>query len=105
MTPDNVVVQQFDLTNTDPTAVPVTAPTVSGQSTTTEGLRLTRKQLALKVLALKVATWIKWNLDVLEKSLPIPKQLFLLRDLCTISFGKRVAIPLTNEFQPIISKN
>ena len=105
MVPDNVVVPQFDLTNPDAAAIPVVPPVVSAVAPqNVEGLRLTRKQLALKILALKVATWLKWNLDVFEKNLPIPKQLFLLRDLCTISFGKRVTIPFTNEFQPKISK-
>lgn len=102
MAPDNVVVPQFDLTTTDPTAMPVPPPTVAPN---VEVFCLTRKQLALKVLALKVATWMKWNLDVFEKNLPIPKQLFLLRDLCTISFGKRVTIPFTIEFQATTSKN
>ena len=105
MVPDNVVVPQFDLTNPDGAAIPIVPPVVSAVAAqNVEGLRLTRKQLALKILALKVATWLKWNLDVFEKNLPIPKQLFLLRDLCTISFGKRVTIPFTNEFQPKISK-
>ncbi|KAM7342295.1 integrator complex subunit 8 [Cochliomyia hominivorax] len=104
MAPDNVVIPQFDLTNSDPSAMPVPpSAVVSGVPNNMEALRLTRKQLALKVLALKVATWLKWNLDVFEKNLPIPKQLCLLRDLCTISFGKRVSIPLTNEFQAKIT--
>lgn len=102
MTPDNVIVQQFDLTNNETTAIPTGAGNIPPPNT--EGLRLTRKQMALKLLALKVATWLKWNLDVLEKNLSIPKQLFLLRDLCTISFGKCVGIPLTNDFQAQISK-
>lgn len=104
MAPDNVIVPQFDLTNPEPAAMPMAQPAVGNVTANVEGLRLTRKQLALKVLALKVATWLKWNLDVFEKNLPIPKQLCLLRDLCTISFGKRVSIPLTNEFQAKISK-
>ncbi|XP_075164917.1 integrator complex subunit 8 [Haematobia irritans] len=103
MTPDNVVVQQFDLTNTEPASIPSGPAGIVGVQPSNDGLRLSRKQIALKVLALKVATWLKWNLDVLEKNLSIPKQLFLLRDLCTISFGKSVGIPLTNEFQPTIT--
>lgn len=104
MAPDNVA-PQFYLTNPDASAIPVVQPAVSVVAPqNVELLRLSRKKLALKILALKVATWLKWNLDVFEKNLPIPKQLFLLRDLCTISFGKRVIIPLTTEFQPKISK-
>uniref|UniRef100_A0A1A9ZGI3 INTS8 TPR repeats domain-containing protein n=1 Tax=Glossina pallidipes TaxID=7398 RepID=A0A1A9ZGI3_GLOPL len=97
MTPDTILPQQFNVT---PTSEPLAA--VSSSSTpvpSNEGLFLTHKQMALKVLALKVATWLKWNLDVLEKNLPIPKQLFLLRDLCTLSFGKKVGIPLSADFQ------
>lgn len=102
MTPDTILPQQFNVT---PTSEPLAA--VSSSSTpvpSSEGLFLTHKQMALKVLALKVATWLKWNLDVLEKNLPIPKQLFLLRDLCTLSFGKKVGIPLSADFQMKISK-
>lgn len=62
------------------------------------GLQLTRKQLALKILELKVATWLKWDLDLLEKSLPVVMQLSLLRDLCTISYGRPVSIPFASDF-------
>uniref|UniRef100_A0A1A9WIS6 INTS8 TPR repeats domain-containing protein n=1 Tax=Glossina brevipalpis TaxID=37001 RepID=A0A1A9WIS6_9MUSC len=102
MTPDTILPQQFNVTPTNESLPPVpsaaTPPIPSN-----EGLFLTHKQMALKVLALKVATWLKWNLDVLEKNLPIPKQLFLLRDLCTLSFGKKVGIPLSVDFQAKIT--
>lgn len=62
------------------------------------GLQLTRKQLALKILELKVATWLRWDLDALEKSLPVLMQLALLRDLCTISYGRSLSIPLSSDF-------
>ncbi|EDW74622.1 uncharacterized protein Dwil_GK22022 [Drosophila willistoni] len=67
------------------------------------GLQLTRKQLALKILELKVATWLRWDLDMLEKQLPVVMQLGLLRDLCTISYGRPVAIPLASDFNMQIS--
>ncbi|XP_039481951.1 integrator complex subunit 8 [Drosophila santomea] len=67
------------------------------------GLQLTRKQLALKILELKVATWLKWDLDALEKNLPVIMQLALLRDLCTISYGCPLSIPLPNDFDVKIS--
>ncbi|KAM8712151.1 hypothetical protein ACLKA7_012644 [Drosophila subpalustris] len=67
------------------------------------GLQLTRKQLALKILELKVATWLRWDLDVLEKSLPVVMQLGLLRDLCTISYGRAVSIPFASDFDFRIS--
>lgn len=69
-------------------------PQMAGEN----GLQLTRKQLALKILELKVATWLKWDLDALEKNLPVLMQLALLRDLCTISYGRSLCIPLPSEF-------
>ncbi|ALC42113.1 IntS8 [Drosophila busckii] len=68
------------------------------------GLQLTRKQLALKILELKVATWLRWDLDLLEKNLPVIMQLGLLRDLCIISYGRAVSIPLPSDFDMKISK-
>lgn len=67
-------------------------------------LQLTRKQLALKILELKVATWLRWDLDALEKGLPVLMQLGLLRDLCTISYGRVVSIPFPNDFDFKICK-
>jgi len=83
-----------------------TTPTASGgvgmphspQRPAEKGLQLNRKQLALKILELKVATWLKWDLDALEKNLPVIMQLALLRDLCTISYGCSLSIPLPNDF-------
>ncbi|KAH8284495.1 hypothetical protein KR018_000094 [Drosophila ironensis] len=69
------------------------------------GLQLTRKQLALKILELKVATWLRWDLDALEKSLPVLMQLALLRDLCTISYGRTVTIPLASDFDMKIASS
>ncbi|EDW00928.1 integrator complex subunit 8 [Drosophila grimshawi] len=66
-------------------------------------LQLTRKQLALKILELKVATWLRWNLDVLENGLPVLMQLALLRDLCTISYGRAISIPFASDFDMKIS--
>lgn len=80
----------------------VTGPTATNNIT--DGLRLSKKQMALKILALKLGTYLKWDLDMMEKQLPISKQLFLLRDLCTISFGKKICIPLPIDFDPTISK-
>jgi len=70
----------------------------SPQRPAEQGLQLTRKQLALKILELKVATWLKWDLDALEKNLPVIMQLALLRDLCTISYGSPFSIPLPSDF-------
>lgn len=60
-----------------------------------EGLKIGRKQLALKILALKIASFLKWKLEILEKSLSLQKQLQLLSDLCTVTSGKIVTLPLS----------
>ncbi|XP_054738863.1 integrator complex subunit 8 [Anastrepha obliqua] len=110
VTPDVIMPPQYDLTVPEAENLPGGIPVTPGAGVTSsapmgniDGLRIPRKQIALKILTLKVATWLKWNLDVLEKSLPIPKQLFLLRDLCTVCFGKLITIPLQQDFQPKIS--
>lgn len=56
-----------------------------------------RKQLAIKILELKIAScdFIHWNLDVIEKYLPISKQVQLLSDLCSITSGRLVNLPLS----------
>jgi integrator complex subunit 8 len=58
-------------------------------------LKLGRKQLALKILALKVASFFNWKLDVIEKNLAIQKQVQLLSDLCSITSGRIVNLPLS----------
>lgn len=58
-------------------------------------LKLGRKQLALKVLALKVASFINFNLGIIEKNLTIQKQVQLLSDLCSIVSGRLVNLPLS----------
>lgn len=88
MSPDHQIAQ-YDLTGPE---IEQVAPPQA------ENFRLVRKQLALKVLTLKVATHLKWNLDVIERSLPVQKQIFLFRDLCTIAFGKPILIPLPLDF-------
>ncbi|XP_055692605.1 integrator complex subunit 8 [Lutzomyia longipalpis] len=57
---------------------------------------LGRKQVALKILTLKVASHLKWNLDVIE-TLSLQKQIQLLDDLCTITSGTLVSLPLTSD--------
>lgn len=42
--------------------------------------------------------------DIIEKHLPIQKQISLLRDLCTISFGKICTVPIPLEFDCVPSK-
>ncbi|XP_038209014.1 integrator complex subunit 8 [Zerene cesonia] len=49
--------------------------------TTPTTLQFTKKQLALKILALKVAPSLHWNLDTLENNLPPHIQQQLMQDL------------------------
>lgn len=58
-------------------------------------LKLGRKQLALKILSLKVASYLNFNLETFEKFLPIQKQIQLLSDLCSIASGRLVNLPLS----------
>jgi integrator complex subunit 8 len=60
-----------------------------------EGLVFGRKQMALKILALKVSSYLKWDLATLEKCLPIQKQVQILGDLCSITSGRIVNLPLS----------
>ncbi|GBP04090.1 Integrator complex subunit 8 [Eumeta japonica] len=50
MTPDNMVVPQFDLTSAEPTVMPMVPPVIAPN---VEALRLTRKQLAFKSISFK----------------------------------------------------
>ncbi|XP_015607164.1 integrator complex subunit 8 [Cephus cinctus] len=56
------------------------------------------KTLALKILSLKVATYLKWDLDLLQKKLPLPMQLTLLQDLFYITTDVIVEIPAVPEY-------
>lgn len=60
-----------------------------------EGLKMGRKQLALKILALKVAAHLKFNLDIFETHLPLIRQVQLLSDLCTVTSGKQQNLPIS----------
>lgn len=60
-----------------------------------EGLKMGRKQLALKILALKVAAHLKFNLDIFETHLPLIRQVQLLSDLCTVTSGKPQNLPIS----------
>jgi integrator complex subunit 8 len=51
--------------------------------------------LALKILSLKVASFFHFNLETFEKHLPLQKQVQLLSDLCSISSGRLVNLPLS----------
>ncbi|XP_029033449.1 integrator complex subunit 8 isoform X4 [Osmia bicornis bicornis] len=60
--------------------------------------KLTHRNLALKILSLKVAAYLKWDLDILEKKLPLPIQLTLLQDLFYVTSDLSVEIPVVPEF-------
>lgn len=73
----------------------ITTPDIESAMNRHEGLKIGRKQLALKILGLKVASHLKWNLQVLEKNLTLQNQVQLLSDLCTVTSGKMVNLPLS----------
>lgn len=73
----------------------VTTPDIESAMNRNEGLKIGRKQLALKILGLKVASYLKWNLQVLERNLSLQRQVQLLSDLCSITSDKMVSLPLS----------
>lgn len=72
-----------------------TTPDIESAMNRNEGLKIGRKQLALKILGLKVASYLKWNLQVLERNLSLQKQVQLLSDLCSVTSDKVVNLPLS----------
>ncbi|XP_045513039.1 integrator complex subunit 8 [Pieris brassicae] len=72
--------------------VDVDGPSSPAPSTPTV-LQFTRKQLALKILALKVAPTLNWNLDILEKKLPPHIQQQLMQDLVFMATDTAFAVP------------
>lgn len=73
----------------------VTTPDIESAINRNEGLKIGRKLLALKILGLKAASYLKWNLQVIERNLSLQKQVQLLSDLCSITSGKLVNLPLS----------
>ncbi|XP_046611926.1 integrator complex subunit 8 isoform X1 [Neodiprion virginianus] len=57
------------------------------------------KNLALKILSLKVAAYLKWDLDSLETKLSLPMQISLLQDLFYVVTETIVEIPMIPEYQ------
>lgn len=53
-----------------------------------------RKQLAQKILSLKVASHLHWDLSIFERNLTLQKQVQLLGDLCTVTAGKIIQLPI-----------
>lgn len=53
----------------------------------------THKNLALKILSLKVFAYLKWDLEIIEKKLPLPLQVNLLQDLFFMTSDAIVEIP------------
>ncbi|XP_053601838.1 integrator complex subunit 8 [Plodia interpunctella] len=79
--------------------VDVDTPPSPPSSTTSVNLQFTRKQLALKILALKVAATLNWNLDILESKLPPQIQQQLMQDLVYMASDTAFAIP-PQDFSP-----
>lgn len=57
-------------------------------------VKLGRKQIALKILSINVASHLRWDLNDIERNWNLQKQIQLLEDLCTITSGKFVTIPI-----------
>lgn len=57
-------------------------------------VKLGRKQIALKILSINMASHLRWDLNSIEKNWNLQKQIQLLEDLCTITSGKGITIPM-----------
>lgn len=78
------------------TLVDVTPSDIESALNANEGLNIGLKQLALKILTLKVASKLKWDLGIFERNLSLQKQVQLLSDLCSVSADKLVNLPLSH---------
>ncbi|OWR47070.1 integrator complex subunit 8 like protein [Danaus plexippus plexippus] len=88
----NVDTKQATSKPTSERIVDVDAPP-SPPTPTPGPLQFTRKQLALKILALKVAATLHWNLDIFETKLPPQTQQHLMQDLVYMATDTNFAIP------------
>ena len=57
------------------------------------------RNLALKILSLKVAAYLKWDLELILKKIPLPMQLVLFQDLFFITMDINVEIPNVPEIR------
>ncbi|CAB0033301.1 unnamed protein product [Trichogramma brassicae] len=53
----------------------------------------TCKQLALKILSLKIAAYLKWDWEYLQKKIPLVQQINLIQDLYYITLNLTVQVP------------
>ena len=59
-----------------------------------------QKNMALKILSLKVASHLEWNLENFHTKLPLAIQSTLLQDLFFITMGNIIEIPNVPETPP-----
>ncbi|EZA60979.1 hypothetical protein DMN91_004729 [Ooceraea biroi] len=83
-----------DQKETEPKAIDAEPSDTKSNGTT----KWSHRNLALKILSLKVAACLNWDLDILEKKLPLPIQVTLLQDLFYITADILVEIPMLPEF-------
>ncbi|XP_053669631.1 integrator complex subunit 8 [Anopheles nili] len=91
--PTDLITQFLSIAPDGQNQTPDAAPPDPEGPHKSEGLKYNKKQLALKILALKVAAFMRWDLDKLESTLPVARQIQLLSDLCSITAGKMVTLP------------
>ncbi|KAK2577342.1 hypothetical protein KPH14_003465 [Odynerus spinipes] len=95
--PTDLIIK-FITINSDQKENDVKAADVEISETKPSFTKWSHKNLALKILSLKVAAHLKWNLDTLEKKLPLPIQVTLLQDLFFITTDTVVEIPAIPDF-------
>ncbi|KAI4500613.1 hypothetical protein M0802_004205 [Mischocyttarus mexicanus] len=84
---------KFITINSDQKESDTKSTDVEVNETKSSTTKWSHKNLALKILSLKVAAHLKWNLDILEKKLPLPIQVTLLQDLFYITMDTIIEIP------------
>lgn len=85
-------------TVTDPNAPATNTPAAVGDAQPQEAYRnIGRKQFAQKILSLKFAAHLRWDLVTLERHLTLQKQVQLLGDLCSVSAGKLISLPMAED--------
>lgn len=96
--PTDLIVKFMTINTDQKEAEPKTNEAESNDAKPNVPNKWSHRNLALKILSLKVAAYLRWDLDILEKKLPLSIQLTLLQDLFYITADVVVEIPTIPEF-------
>ncbi|XP_065335284.1 integrator complex subunit 8 isoform X2 [Cloeon dipterum] len=103
-TPTELIVKLMDKITSETAAAEKAPPTPAYENlddkpvdTPKPNNSATKKKLALKVMCLKIAAFLKWNLDIIEQKIPLETQHTLLQDLLIISREQKELSECANE--------